>query len=161
MGLTDSTTWHGVYTSMVPPPDDAWYTPLGMHPVQSTSSMDHGTWVPSSTPHPDFMLFPHSPPFVPATSDSTSQPMFHSTPSTSTNSSDYVWVPQRPYALTAHHFVPTQPIEFNVHSGEPGIRLSAALNRKFSQLKDRDDLVFKSNKRSPTITMRLEVCGFL
>lgn len=87
-----------------------------------------------------------------------SQPIVPDGPSTLTSSLHYVLVPQRKYGSAAHHFAPVNPIEFNVDSGEPGIRLSAALNRKFSQLRDRDDLVFESNK-SPTITMRLEVCG--
>ena len=79
-------------------------------------------------------------------------------PSLSANLAEYVWLPQRQYALTAHHFTPASPILFNADSGEPGIRLSAALNRRFTNLRDRDDLVFKAS-RSPTITMRIEVCG--
>jgi hypothetical protein len=144
------------------PADDTLYIPLDMHAVQPVPSMNHDSWVPSSILYPTDLptLFPHSPspPFVPEVHNSTTlrPSLVHSRPSTSTNPPDYVWVPQRQYVLTAHHFAPAPPITFNVDSGEPGIRLSAALNRKFSHLKERDDLVFESNK-SPTITMRLEV----
>lgn len=150
----DYLAWRGIHTPTYPVPDDSLYIPVDTHTVQSTPSMDHGRWASPSTLHPEFMVFPLSPPIVPAPFNSTPPHMVHDGPSTSTN---YVWVPQRQYALTAHHFAPAPPIVFNVDSGEPGIRLSAALSRKFSQLKDRDDLVFESNK-SPTITMRLEVC---
>ncbi|KAF9650499.1 hypothetical protein BDM02DRAFT_1381798 [Thelephora ganbajun] len=104
--------------------------------------------------------FYHSPSSVPVTSSSPLQPVVSHRPSVSTNPPDYAWVPQRQYALTAHHSTPAHPIVFNVNSGEPGIRLSAALNRKFAHLRDRDDLVFESSK-SPTITMRLEWPGYM
>lgn len=118
----------------------------------------HGNWVPQTILHPDSMPFHHSPPPLPATSSPPPQSVILNPPSLSTNPPDYVWVPQRQYALTAHHFTPANPILFNVDSGEPGIRLSTAINRRFTQLRDRDDLVFEMSK-SPTITMRLEVCG--
>lgn len=155
----DSSTWRGGYTPTLPVPHDPFYMPPSMHAVQQSPSMGHGNWALSGTLHPDFIPFHHSPPVVPETSNTILQPMIHDRLSTSTNSPDYVWVPQRQYGSNTHHFTPAHPIVFNVDSGEPGIRLSAALGRKFAQLKDRDDLVFASNK-SPTITMRLEVCGF-
>lgn len=113
-------------------------------------------WRPQNIFHPDPLHFHHSPSFASPTSSSTLQSPIPNTLSPSTNPQDYTRVPQRQYALTAHHFTPANPILFNVDSGEPGIRLTAALNRRFTNLRDRDDLVFESS-RSPTITMRLEV----
>ena len=153
-----SDTWRGVHPSMPTVIGDATYVPPGIYTVQSTPFGGREDWSPPSPPETDLSLSPYSP-FVPTNPDSSLQHIAHDGPSTSSNSPNYVWLPQRPYTLTAHHFVPMDPIEFNVDSGEPGIRLSAAFNRKFSELKNRDDLVFESNK-SPTITMRLEVCGF-
>ena len=106
--------------------------------------------------YPDPRPFDLSPPFVPSTVSPTMQFAVSGGLSMSTNPPEYIWVPQRQYALTAYHFAPAQPILFNADSPEPGIRLSAALNRRFTYLRDRDDLVFESS-RSPTITMRLEV----
>lgn len=154
-------TLYGAYTQITPNAHGGLNFPPDVHAVQSTSSIGTENWAPSSVFHPGFVPFSHSPspPFTPATSSSVLQNGTHSRPSTSTSAPDYIWLPQRQYALTAHHFIPATPILFNVDSGEPGIRLSAALNRKFAHLKDRDDLVYESSK-SPTITMRLEVCDF-
>lgn len=122
------------------------YTPAG----QSIPLCVPGGWMAQDGPLPNSPSTYHFPPLIPTTSSSvTLQPV---TP-------NRLPLPQRPYALTVHHFTPAHPILFNVDSGEPGIRLSAALNRRFTHLRDRDDLVFESS-RSPTITMRLEVCGF-
>jgi len=135
-----------------------YYMSAGVYTVQSTPLTTHGNWVPQTILHPDSMPFHHPPSLLPTTSSSPLQSVIPNPLSLSTNPPDYVWVPQRQYALTAHHFTPANPILFNVDSGEPGIRLSAAINRRFTHLRDRDDLVFEMSK-SPTITMRLEVCG--
>jgi len=124
----------------------------GEHAIQPTPPTSPRNWPLHHDP-----MTSHSPSPVPTTSNSPLQSVISDPPSLSANSSDYTWVPQRQYALTAHHFTPTNPITFNVDSGEPGIRLSDAYNRRFTELRDRDDLVFESS-RSPTITMRLEVC---
>ena len=152
-------TQRGVYAPIIPGnvPGGVFHMSTGEHAIQSTPLTSPVNWAPSNTLHHDPMS-PHSPSFVPATSSSPLQSVISDPPSLSTNPPDYTWVPQRQYALTAHHFTPANPILFNVDSGEPGIRLSAAFNRRFSHLRDRDDLVFESS-RSPTITMRLEVCG--
>jgi len=137
---------HGLYAS-----GDS-YMPTGLYAVQSTSE----NRVPQTIPHPDPIPFPHHLPLGPTTPSSSLQSVAPNPLPPSTNLPDYVWVPQRQYTLTAHHFTPANPILFNVDSGEPGIRLSTAINRRFTHLRDRDDLVFESS-RSPTITMRLEV----
>ena len=152
----NSTLWHGEYAPTIS--HGPFYLTSGVHAVQSTPPIDTENWLPPSDPHHNLIPTPHPPSFVPDTG-STLQAAVDSRPSMSADLPDYVWLPQRPYALTAHHFTPAHPIEFKVDSGESGIRLSAALNRKFSHLKDRDDLVFELSK-SPTITMRLEVRGF-
>ena len=159
----NSPTRGGVYTQIFPTDsvgdsshEQLYMVPAGVHAIQSTNPEN---W-PQSILHPSPMPFCHSPSFVmPATSSSTLQPAIQNGPSASTNPPAYTRVPQRQYALTAHHFTPAPPILFNVDSGEPGIRLSAALNRRFTRLRGRDDLVFESS-RSPTITMRLEVRDF-
>lgn len=131
-----------------------WISPVrpDVHAVQSTVN-----WALPTILSPDPILSSPSPSFTQTTPSPIPQSVVLYGLPVSTNQPDYMWVPQRQYALTAHQFNPVQPILFNVDSGEPGIRLSTALNRKFSHLRDRDDLVFESSK-SPTITMRLEVC---
>ena len=131
--------------------------PAGVGAVQSTPWRNPENWArPETIPHPNSMPFNPSPSFVPATASPTVRFTISNRPPTPVRPPDYTWVPQRRYALTAHNFAPAHPILFNVDSGEPGIRLSAALNRRFTHLGGRDDLVFESS-RSPTITMRLEV----
>lgn len=158
----NSSTQRGVYTPMASTiplggaGHEIFYIPTGVHTMQSTSLTSPESWALSSTPHPAPIPFHRSPSFMPATPGSPSQSVIPRPPSLSANPPDYTWVPQRQYALTAHHFIPADPILFNVDSGEPGIRLSAAYNRRFTHLRDRDDLVFESS-RSPTISMRLEV----
>lgn len=133
--------------------------PKGVRAVQSTLLRGPENWAPQNTLHLDPMPFNLSSPFMPTISSSTAQFTIPNGPSMSTSPPEYTWVPQRQYALAAYQFTPAPPILFNADSAEPGIRLSAALNRRFTNLRDRDDLVFESS-RSPTITMRLEVCDF-
>lgn len=140
-------------------PQEPLYMPTGEFAIQSTQLRGPENWASQNTFHPDPTSFDLSPSFVPTPVGSTVQFTIPNGPSVSTNPPDYIWVPQRQYALPAYHFTPAQPILFHTDSGEPGIRLSAALNRRFTHLRNRDDLVFESS-RSPTITMRLEVCGF-
>ena len=149
--------WHGVYPPIYStiPVGGSSQEPFYIPPVQTTTLSGLEGWASPSTPHPNPTPFNLSPPPVPATPNSLVPNRLH----VPANPPDYTWLPQRQYGLTAHHFTPAQPILFNVNFGEPGIRLSAALSRKFTHLRDRDDLVFESS-RSPTITMRLEVCGF-
>ena len=120
--------------------------------VPPTTLTSPENWAPQRSLHSGSMPSHHAPLQVPLRFATPNLP------SSSANPPEYVWLPQRQYSLTAHHFTPASPILFNADSGEPGIRLSAALNRRFTHLRDRDDLVFKSS-RSPTITMRLEVRG--
>ena len=134
------------------------YGPAGAHTVCPTTLGSPGKWAPHQTLlHPGPVPSGLSPSFTSATPTPTVQSVIQNGPSVSTNPPDYTLVPQRQYALTAYHFTPAHPISFNSGPGEQGIRLSAALNRRFTHLEDRDDLVFESS-RSPTITMRLEVC---
>lgn len=134
-----------------------FYTSAETHAIQLNQLSAAGGWVPQNSPLPNSTPQNHSLPSGPAASSSTLQPAIPNTPPVSTYPPDHTMLPQRQYSLTAHHFIPAHSISFNVDSGEPGIRLSAALNRRFTHLRDRDDLVFESS-RSPTITMRLEVC---
>ena len=145
--LANPSTGHGLYA------EGDSYIHTGLYAVQPTSE----NRVPQTIPHPDPMSFLPPPPLAPTTPSSSSQSVIPNLLPPQTNLPDYLWVPQRQYTLTAHHFTPANPILFSVDSGEPGIRLSTAINRRFSHLRDRDDLVFESS-RSPTITMRLEVC---
>lgn len=132
---------------------------MGVHAVQPTPLGSPGMWAPrNGILHPGSTPPNLSPPFTPVTPTTTVQSVIHNGPPVPTNPQNYVLVPQRQYALTAYHFTPAHPISFSTGPGEPGIRLSAALNRRFTHLEDRDDLVFESS-RSPTITMRLEVCS--
>ena len=156
----------GVYAQMFPTnpigsnPQETLYMPAGVHAVLPTPSRSpENQWALQNVLHPDPVPFNPSPSFAPVTSSSAVQFVVPPGPPVSTNPPpNYTWVPQRQYALTAYHFTPAHPILFDAGPGEVGIRLSAALNRRFAHLRDRDDLVFESS-RSPTITMRLEVCG--
>lgn len=130
--------------------------PTGVCAVQSTPPRSPENWAPQNALHPDPLP---SPQFMPCMATPTRYFEIPNRPSASTNPPNHVRVPQRPYTLTAYHFTPAHPILFNAGPAEPGIRLSAALNRRFTHLRDRDDLVFESS-RSPTITMRLEVRHF-
>ena len=166
MEPVDPSAWRGPYAPILPTipigdsPQEIYYMPTGVYPVQSTPLTTHENWVSQTILHPGSVPFCPSPLPVPVASGSALQPVIPNPLSLSTNPPDYVWVPQRQYALTAHHITPADPILFNVDSGEPGIRLSAAINRRFTHLRGRDDLVFETSK-SPTITMRLEVCDLL
>lgn len=151
-------SWSGGYPPVSPISDGTFVIPPGIHVAQPTPSTGPETWAPWNVlQQANYTTFPHTSSVVPATPNSPLQPVTSGRPLMLTYPPDYVWVPQRPYTLTAHHFAPAPPIVFNVDGGEPGITLSAALNRRFSHLRDRDDLVFESSK-SPTITLRLEVC---
>jgi len=140
-------------------PQGFLYMPTGVH-EQPTPFGSPGRWASSHVLlHSDSTSAGISPPFTPATLSPTVRLVTPNIPPAPTNTQNYASVPQRQYALTAYHFTPAHPISFHTGPGEPGIRLSAALNRRFTSLEDRDDLVFESS-RSPTITMRLEVCDF-
>ena len=135
-------------------PQELLYPPAGVHGLGSPGSWASGDVI----LYPGSVSFDLSPSFAPATSTSTVQSVILNGPPVPTNPQSHTLVPQRQYALTAYHFAPAHPITFNAGPREPGIRLSAALSRRFTHLENRDDLVFESS-RSPTITMRLEVCG--
>jgi len=163
--LGSSPTRHGVNMPTYPTThvggssQELLYMPAGMCEAQQTQFGSPGSWASPDVPlHPGSASFDPSPSFTPTTLALTAQPVTQNGLPVSANPQNYILVPQRQYALTAYHFTPAHPISFNTGSGEPGIRLSAALNRRFTHLEDRDDLVFESS-RSPTITMRLEVCG--
>ncbi|KAF9785539.1 hypothetical protein BJ322DRAFT_837891 [Thelephora terrestris] len=158
IGTTNSPAWNGDYMPTLLTSQEYLCMTPGIRTVPSTPSIGIEYWIPPSDPHPNPIPIFNSSSFV-SGSSSTLQFAVHTRQSISPNPPDYPRVPQRPYALTAHKFTPTHPIEFKVDSGEPGIRLSAAHNRMFTHLKDRDDLVFELSK-SPTITMRLEWPGY-
>ena len=163
--LGSSLTRHGVNMPMYPTihagnnSQGILYMTAGVREVQPTPFGSPRSWASSDVPvHSDSTSVGLSPPFTPATLAPTVQSVTPNRPRVPANTQSYALVPQRQYALTAYHFTPAHPISFNTGPGEPGIRLSAALNRRFTHLENRDDLVFESS-RSPTITMRLEVRG--
>ena len=163
--LGSSPTRHGFNMPMYPTihagdnSQGLLYMPAGVCEVQPTPFGIPGRWAsPDGLLHSDSTSVSVSPPFTPATLAATVQSVTPNGPPEPANTQDYTLVPQRQYALTAYHFTPAHPISFNTGPREPGIRLSAALNRRSAGLEDRDEPVFESG-RSPTIMMRLEVCG--